>query len=151
MTIHRIHFNCNSYGILCVPVGNSARPFDCFSGRKRSSTCPTHTSCPNLTTILDHVHGFLTRSCIMWSARYVYIGQYAALRKCDTVYLWDTSEWSSDIPLLMLHCCRVLHAVGDSLQFTYTEVAWCSIFTLCRDPPAGLGRPVCRLSCWQQH
>jgi len=61
------------------------------------------------------------------------------------IYLWDISEWSIDIPLLMLHCCGVLDAAGDSLQFTYTEVAWCSIFTFCHDPPAGLGRPLCRL------
>jgi len=121
-----LKFNCSCYGILCIPVGNSTRPFDCFRRRKRSSTCPTHTSYPNRTTILDHVHWFLTRSCIVWIARYVYIGQYTSLRKCDTRYLWHISEWSSDTPLLMLHCCGVLHAAGDSLQFTYTEVAWCS-------------------------
>ena len=51
----------------------------------------------------------------------------------------------------MLCCRRVLRASGDSLQFTYTEVDWCSIFTLHLDPSAGLSRPVCRLSCWQQH
>lgn len=149
--MYRIQFNCSCYGILCITVGNSARPFDCFSGRKRSSTCRTHTSYPNRTTILDHVHRFLTCSCVVWSARYVYFGHHTAVHKCDTRYLCDISEWSNDVPLLMLHCSGVLHAAGDSLQFTYTEVAWCSIFTLRHDTPAGLGRPVCRLSCWQLH